>query len=468
MSKNRNLPLITAERPSHARFRSLSNSSPSEGSDWCRITNSSDGSSADVFIYDEIGFWGTDASTFVKDLRNLKTDTINLHLNSPGGEVFDAVAIYNALKAHPAAVNVQIDGLAASAASFIAQAGDTITMSRGSTMMIHDALAVCIGNEKDMTDTATVLSKISNNIADIYAVRAGGTVDEWRSLMREEVWFNAQEAVDAGLADSVDGEAQSTQNRWDLSIFNYAGREAAPSPAAARLMALTNTAFKEAAVQPKNTEPVEPAQPEAAPEAQPEETSTEAAPEVTEAAPEEQPEVPAADDGAPGEGEEPTPAPEEDEIVNRKGSALTFTINGVKTRSATAVQAHINRLEAAAKETKDGFRKDFVKNLCDGNKITAAQAEGLETFALSLSDEQYAVWTASWDAAPSLGVLAKVAAGTTNHDGDTNLQASAEKQRIEDAVEIVKQHKLSNMPQDKIEKTASWAVLVAANATDRV
>ena len=160
---------------------------PSASEDWFRIVNKKNSNQADVYIYDEIGFWGTNASDFVQEIKDLDVDKINLHLNSPGGQVFDGLAIYNSLKQHDAEVHVFVDALAASAASFIAQAGDTITMARNARMMIHDGIGICIGNESDMLETAQLLSDISDNIADIYAYRAGGTVEEWRDLMREEV-----------------------------------------------------------------------------------------------------------------------------------------------------------------------------------------------------------------------------------------------------------------------------------------
>src|SRR3546814_8990387 len=97
--------------------------------DWCRIENKkSDKGSADIYIYDEIGFWGTTAQNFATQIADLDVDKFNLHINSPGGDMFDGIAIYNSLKNHKAKVTVYVDGLAASAASFIAQSGDEIIM----------------------------------------------------------------------------------------------------------------------------------------------------------------------------------------------------------------------------------------------------------------------------------------------------------------------------------------------------
>jgi ATP-dependent Clp endopeptidase proteolytic subunit ClpP len=206
-----------------------------DGQRWYRITNTAAGPT-EVMIYDEIGLFGVSAAALVSDLKAITGDQIALHINSPGGEVFDGIAIYNALKAHRAAVTVHIDGLAASAASFIAQAGDRVLISRNAQMMIHDGLAVCVGNAADMQETAKLLDRCSDNIADIYAQRAGGTVADWRARMRAETWYTAQEAVDAGLADEVaqqparDGDATLVVASWDLSVFRYPGRTAAPGP----------------------------------------------------------------------------------------------------------------------------------------------------------------------------------------------------------------------------------------------
>jgi len=172
---------------------------------WYSITNLSQ-SEAEVYIYDEIGFWGVTASEFMNDLAGITASKITLRINSPGGDVFDGIAIFNAVKRHPAECNVYVDGLAASAASFIAMAGDSVTMSPHSQMMIHEAAGLVIGPADDMRKMADILDKSSDNIASIYAEKAGGTTEEWRAKMRDETWFSDSEAVEAGLADRIDGE----------------------------------------------------------------------------------------------------------------------------------------------------------------------------------------------------------------------------------------------------------------------
>lgn len=181
------------------------------GQSWYSINNLSR-DEAEVFIYDEIGMWGITASEFMNDFAGIKAKTINLRINSPGGDVSDGVAIFNAIRRHDATVNVFVDGIAASVASVIAMAGDTVTMSPHSQMMIHDAWGFAMGPADEMRKMADILDKTSDNIAGIYAEHAGGTVGEWRERMVAETWFSDQEAVDAGLADGIDGvEAQDKQ-----------------------------------------------------------------------------------------------------------------------------------------------------------------------------------------------------------------------------------------------------------------
>lgn len=208
--------------------------------DRLKVEASADGSdTATMWVYDEISWCGVTANAFCKELDTIEASTITLRLNSPGGDLFDGIAIHNSLVNHPATVNVQVDGLAASCASVIAMAGDTITMGPGTEMMIHDGLAMVIGNAADMTETAVLLDKMSNEIAGFYARRAGGDIANWRTAMLAETWYSGPEAVAAGLATTAlqeDTEPEPDQGKtpvaakFDLSIFNYSGRQQAPAP----------------------------------------------------------------------------------------------------------------------------------------------------------------------------------------------------------------------------------------------
>jgi ATP-dependent protease ClpP protease subunit len=237
---------------------------------WYRIENAT-ADTADIYVYDAVGGWGgLCAEDFVNDLKSVKARNINLRINSPGGGVFEGITIANALRAHPACVTTYVDGLAASIASVIALAGDRVVMMPQSQLMIHDASGMCAGNEADMRQMAELLDKQSDNIAAAYAARAGGSAADWRTTMKAETWFLADEAVAAGLADEAmplptkedgDGEGEEEEepdedgeeeeqaeelesrhplaalmNRaWDLSVFRYAGRDQAPAPAVARI-----------------------------------------------------------------------------------------------------------------------------------------------------------------------------------------------------------------------------------------
>jgi ATP-dependent protease ClpP protease subunit len=222
------------------RARLLSDRQHAEGvkpRDWYRIQNATSADDeADIYLYDVIGgFWGVSAADFVHELRKITADKINLHLNSPGGDAWDGIAIYNALRDAEAEITVRVDSLAASAASVIAMAGDTVIMGRSSTLMIHDPWAMVIGNETDMRKEADVLNKLGDAIASVYADRANGEVTEWRDLMREETWYTDQEAVDAGLADEVASSSSATDRgarHFDLSAFKHPPRIDPPAPPA--------------------------------------------------------------------------------------------------------------------------------------------------------------------------------------------------------------------------------------------
>lgn len=176
--------------------------------DWMKV-QAKGGDRAELYIYEEIGFdWmaedGVTSKSFAKQLASLgNVETIDLYLNSPGGDVFDALAIHSQLKRHPAKVNVIIDGLAASAASFVAMAGDTVTMAEGALMMIHDAWGLFIGNAEEGARFVESLEKIDAEIAGLYSGRSGRDAQEFRALMDAETWLDGNEAVELGLADSV-------------------------------------------------------------------------------------------------------------------------------------------------------------------------------------------------------------------------------------------------------------------------
>lgn len=218
---------------------------PENAKDWFRISNSADEpDTTDVFVYDAIGGWlGMWADEFIEQLDQITTKNIKLRLNSPGGSVFEGIAIANAIRQHPANVTVYVDSLAASIASVIAMAGDRLVMMPQSQIMIHNASGVCYGDATEMTKMADLLDKQSRNIAQAYAQHTGRPVAEWQQYMDAETWFTADEALAVGLADEVvpmkpkketpaedETVAAQMHRSWDLSMYAYAGRDKAPAP----------------------------------------------------------------------------------------------------------------------------------------------------------------------------------------------------------------------------------------------
>ena len=167
---------------------------------WYRIEAAVD-EVTEISIYDAIGEWGVTARDFLNDLNAVK-GAVELHLNSEGGEVFDGMAIYDALKRR-GKVTVVVDSLAASISSVIAQAGERRIMAPNATMMIHDASSGMAGNAAELRALADLLDKTSDNIASVYAERSGGSADAYRAAMQSTTWYSAAEAVTAGLADEV-------------------------------------------------------------------------------------------------------------------------------------------------------------------------------------------------------------------------------------------------------------------------
>lgn len=199
-----------------------------------------------IDLYDVIdSYYGVSATDFCAALNNIKDGDISLHINSPGGDVFDARAMVAAISAHPSNITAYIDGLAASAASYVAMACDKVVMQDGAMMMIHRAWSISMGNASDMRATAYLLDKIDCSIVNDYARKTGLPTDQIIDLMEAETWMTAQEAVDKGFADEmVTNEKGKTKNAWNLSAYKNAPapeQEAEPdysNEARARMLAL--------------------------------------------------------------------------------------------------------------------------------------------------------------------------------------------------------------------------------------
>lgn len=176
---------------------------------------------AEILIYDEIGFWGILAADFKRTLAQVDAKTIHVRINSPGGSVFDGIAIYNALREHPAKVITHVDSLAASIASVIALAGDEIKIAKNAYMMIHEPWTITIGNAEQLRKDAGLLDKFSQTILDVYAGKSSETPEELKALMKEETWLTADEALDLGLVDQV-VDTSDVKAEFDLSVFSHA------------------------------------------------------------------------------------------------------------------------------------------------------------------------------------------------------------------------------------------------------
>lgn len=211
------------ELPQVSRRRVPTASHP-RGHRWFRVENATSTDTADIYIYDAIGWFGVDVNELVNQLNGIRAATINVRINSPGGDVFDGVAIYNALVRHSARIVVHVDGLAASIASIIAMAGDEVRMHAGSFFMIHDPWMLAIGPADEMRSVADLLDKVADSLAGIYEQRTGLPRAEIVEMMAAETWMGADEAREKGFADSVeeaDGKEPEPSARFDLSAFNH-------------------------------------------------------------------------------------------------------------------------------------------------------------------------------------------------------------------------------------------------------
>jgi ATP-dependent Clp endopeptidase proteolytic subunit ClpP len=417
---------------------SMRTEKPPKGADWFRIVEAKKGSDiTKVYIYDEIGFWGTNAKEFAAALDDIDTKEIHLHVNSPGGSVFDGLAIYNTLKNHSAKVTGIVDGMAASTASFILQAADVRQISRNAQVMIHDAKAFAGGNAAQMRQAADLLDKISNEIADIYAVNAGKgegkSAEDFRDIMKAgDHWYNGNEALDAGLVDEVtdnpdededeDAPEEATKNIWkatDVEAFLSAS-PAKLAATASHPMTMNRVEEAQMGDKPTTTTPPPAAQPPA--------------PVAT--------------------AEKPLLAPE----------PFKFMVNGVEVTDPAAVQAHMTGLELYKKESIESGRKAFVDSLASDGKILASQINDTSEFALSLDSDQFDKWKATMVAAPKSSLF-------ENHGTDSEQQTpkdeakAATAQRITVLNEIVQGHRDSGMSDEQIKNLESFKELEKLTAT---
>lgn len=200
-----------------------------------RFSAETNGDEATIYVYDVIvseDYWGgVSAKKFVEELNKLDASTIHLRINSPGGDVFAARSMEQAIREHKSNIIAHIDGYAASAASYVALAADSVLINEGGFFMIHKAWTLAWGNADDLLKTAELLEKIDQSLVNTYVKETRQETDQIAQWMKDETWFSAQEAVDYGFADAIsaDGSA-SNQATWNLAAYAHAPSDYQPSP----------------------------------------------------------------------------------------------------------------------------------------------------------------------------------------------------------------------------------------------
>ncbi len=204
-----------------------------------KIEAKADSDEATVYLYDmivdtaqEAEWWGgVSAEAFVQALSGIKAGTIHLRVNSPGGSVFGGRAMEQAIRMHPANVIAHVDGLAASAASFLIMSADEVRMAPGSFLMIHNAWSFAMGNAAEMRKSADLLDQIDASLVKTYATRTGQTPEDIAQWMAAETWIEADKAVEQGFANSIeDTKAKASASQWDLSAYSKAPKAEKPEP----------------------------------------------------------------------------------------------------------------------------------------------------------------------------------------------------------------------------------------------
>lgn len=197
-----------------------------------------DGDMPTLYFYDDIGpewLGMVSAEVVTAELDKLRdARQINVRINSPGGDVFEGFAIYNALVRHKAEIIVDVDALAASAASVIAMAGDKIRMAENSMLMIHQAWTIMAGNKQELVRTAELLGKIDQSIVDTYAARTGLDQKDLTDMLNAETWMRASEAIEKGFADEVSQplqvSARVAKGRYKNTPAQFLTDDAVPPP----------------------------------------------------------------------------------------------------------------------------------------------------------------------------------------------------------------------------------------------
>lgn len=190
---------------------------------WFEIRNAAAEDVATVAILDEIGLWGITAADFNRDFRAIKANVINLEINSPGGSVFDGLAIYNMLRGSGKTINAKVMGVAASIASIILMAADKISMPANSMVMVHSPMGGVFGTADEMRDFADMLDKVKVGLVATYMKRTGKSEAEVMDMLAKDTWMTAAEAKENGFADEVI-DAVEMSAKFDLERIPEAAR----------------------------------------------------------------------------------------------------------------------------------------------------------------------------------------------------------------------------------------------------
>lgn len=199
------------------------------------VRHERDGDVSRIYIEGPIDpWWGASADAFRAALA-AAGGPVHVHINSPGGDVFEARTMQAAVVKHPHEVHMHVDGLAASAASFFALSGNSLSMTRGGMLMVHEAWTIGYGNKGELRKTADLLEQIDADLVRDYAARTGKPEDEVRVWVEAETWFGVDDALALGFIDSIDpntrrgGEASALAARWNLSAYKHAPKFEQPS-----------------------------------------------------------------------------------------------------------------------------------------------------------------------------------------------------------------------------------------------
>lgn len=207
---------------------------------WYALSETSDGE-AELSIYDEIGGFGVGARQFIEDLKTVKGRHVHLRINSPGGSVTEGINIFNALRRHQGGLTVHIDAMAASMASVIAMAGAPTYIADNAMMMVHNPWTFTMGDADELRRTADVLDKMRASLLRAYTAKTGLNADEVSTIMDDESWFDATEAVALGFADAIEEGVPAAASitpgdlraRFDSFRSAYMAKKTNPAPAAA-------------------------------------------------------------------------------------------------------------------------------------------------------------------------------------------------------------------------------------------